>query len=774
MQRIDAKLKKLARKNKAADAFVVRAETIEKKSYTASPQSAQDHMRIRARLLFLGLSILIPAALSCAVAVWFVYSEQQKSQQTSLEQAVKSFSLLVDKNFLVIEGQLSTLAKSNALANGDLEAFTALAKRISPTPDRVIVLSTIDGQQIVNTRALPGAALPQINAPLLKLRSDSPHASIVSDLFIGAVARKRDGAVDVPVTIGGVLKYRLSMGIGVAELQRLIKEQSFPSEWIVSILDRNGVVVSRSRDPARFVGAHASEQMLQRIRARESHGINYGRTLDGQPVVAFFVRSPDSGWTTVLSIPQSEMRKPALYAAKLLAAVFFVLLCLAIGAARYFAGRTAAPIERLREAAELMGEGKAVDLPVGGLFEIDAVGEALKNASILVRKHNEVLEERIAEAVTASEIAQRALLQAQKLEALGRLTGGVSHDFNNILQTLTSCLQILRMTTDRERVDAVLSTGEKAIKRATELTAQMRSFARQQDVRLETADVGELISTIAPLLTSSLHGTITLNTTVETGVWLVKIDRLQFELALLNIAINARDAMPRGGELSITVQNVLLDVPVANLAPGSYILLKIADQGTGMSPAVLAKALDPFFTTKGVNQGSGLGLAQAYGFATQANGTLVLESVEGQGTTVLMYLPRAYEPVSTVLQNGVHNVVRKGASVVLFVEDDDLVRDAVGTALEYAGYTVIPAISGEAALAALESGISVDVVFSDVVMPGKINGVDLAKVIRQTYPSLRIVLASGHADLAIDLPDVQLIGKPYDVASVINLLDSKA
>ena len=730
-------------------------------------------MHIRTRLLYLALTILIPAFLASAVAIWLVYDEQRDAQEKSSHEAAKSFANLVDKNFMAIEGQLQALAKSPQLAEGKLDAFAEHASALVPNTTRVVVLSTPEGQQLINTRARAGAPLPRTNAALLQLRLDRPDQVVVSDLFVGSVAKKKDVAVDVPVRIGGITKYRLAMGFSAAELQELIDDQRFPSGWIATITDRNGVIVARSDQAEAFVGKRATDTMMARIKAKERSGINLGHSLDGRAVAAFFHRAPQSGWTAVLSIPQSEISKPARSAAAYASVILLLLLGVAIWVAHHYARRTAGPIEGLRQAAELLGQGKPVQLTRTGLHEADTIGAALAAAGAQLRQHNELLESRVAEAVAASEVAQRALMQAQKLEALGRLTGGIAHDFNNILQTLSSCLQLLRLSPSPERLPFILDNGEKAIRRATELTAQMRSFARVQDVRLEAVNVVETIHNIMPLLASSLRNPSMLRTDMAEDLWPVNIDRLQFELALLNLVINARDAMPRGGEIVLACRNTVLASSDKGLAPGEYVVVTVADQGTGIPAELLGKVLDPFFTTKPVDKGTGLGLPQAYGFATQAGGTLLIDSSEGSGTTVTMYLPRCtHTPNATVAAPNQALAPRDENGAVLFVEDDPLVRQTVMLALEHAGFTVIEAASGDDALALLESGASVEFLFSDVVMPGEINGVELARIVADRYPHLHVVLASGHNELAIDLEKVKLIGKPYDVISVVNMLVS--
>jgi CheY-like chemotaxis protein len=244
---------------------------------------------------------------------------------------------------------------------------------------------------------------------------------------------------------------------------------------------------------------------------------------------------------------------------------------------------------------------------------------------------------------------------------------------------------------------------------------------------------------------------------------------LQFDLALLNLAINARDAMEGSGVLRIVARNVTLDTPPQGLAPGDYLHLTVADAGAGMAPEVLAHALDPFYTTKAPGQGTGLGLPQAYAFAAQAGGLLTLDSAPGRGTRVHIYLPRADSVPAPPVQEA-PAVLRQESGSVLFVEDDPLVREAVAGGLRQAGFTVRVAENGDAALALLDAGLRVDVVFSDVVMPGSLSGIDLARALRRRWPGLPVVLATGYTERQVALPDVPILAKPYDIAQAVNLL----
>jgi CheY-like chemotaxis protein len=254
------------------------------------------------------------------------------------------------------------------------------------------------------------------------------------------------------------------------------------------------------------------------------------------------------------------------------------------------------------------------------------------------------------------------------------------------------------------------------------------------------------------------------------GLWPVTVDPLQFDLALLNLSINARDAMPDGGVLRIAVRNHVLEA-TADRAFGDYVQITVSDTGDGMPPDVLARALDPFFTTKAPGQGSGLGLPQAYAFATQSQGLLQLASTVGTGTTIEICLPRSYLPLShPPLRPNADDDALRGSGRVLFVEDDALVREAVVRALEEAGFDVLVAASGDAALAMLDKGLEVDVVFSDIVMPGKLSGVDLAGLLRERRPGLPVVLATGYTDQRAAIPGVQVLSKPYEIGCLVDLL----
>lgn len=732
-------------------------------------------MRIRTRLLVLVLSVLIPAFIAAILAVWFVYNEEQEAQRKSLAETSRALALLIDNDLETREATLLALATSPFLVSGDLAAFHQQARSLTQPDYSVVVLTDLAGRQLINTRLPYGATLPKGGSNLIELRKQAgPERTVISDLFFAPAGKRYDFAIQIPVTYNGQTRYYLSMGVTVQRLQELLTRQKFPDGWIIAVADRKGLVIARTEEPEKYVGQPVRDPLRQKILAGLRSGLHYGVTLSGVATSAFFTRAPMSEWTIIVNVPLDEMRRPAVHAAGLLGSIMLFLFGAAVFAARWYAKNTAQPIEELRLAAEKLGRGEQLAPTPSGLVETDAVGFAMVNSSNLIRQSKTELELRVAEAVASAERAQRALLQAQKLEALGRLTGGIAHDFNNILQTLSTSLQLIHFTNDRAKTESLLATCEKAIDRATVLTGQMRSFGKVQDARLQTVRLKEAISAAMSLLNSALPSNIDLVTRIDEGLWPVTIDPLQFELALLNILINARDAMPMGGIVKLDIRNNVLSEPAGSLAPGDYVSVIIADNGKGMSPEVLSKALDPFFTTKGIDKGTGLGLPQAYGFATQANGTLILDSVEGKGTTVTIHLPRATLEVLPVGPEARGSQEPAATGTLLFVEDDALVREAVGPALEAAGFQVIVARNGEEAVAHLEVNQTIGLVFSDIVMPGSISGIDLAKIVKTRFPHIQIVLATGYSDKRVDLPGVPLLAKPYKITEAIHILTEQA
>jgi PAS domain S-box-containing protein len=370
----------------------------------------------------------------------------------------------------------------------------------------------------------------------------------------------------------------------------------------------------------------------------------------------------------------------------------------------------------------------------------------------------------------ALEEAREQLFQSQKLEAVGQLTGGVAHDFNNLLTIiLSSAILAERRVSGDDKLKELLGHIKDAAKRGAGLTQHLLAFSRRQTLRPEVLDVSRRLTDMANLLSRSLRGDIALKIDLPANLWPVEVDPGQFELALLNLGLNARDAMPDGGTLTVTGRNIVLDDKVAELV-GKYIAVEVADTGCGMPEAIKSRAFEPFFTTKDVGKGSGLGLSQVYGLAKQSGGSVTIDSEEGKGTTVTIYLPAAKAaPAVAAPQEVTRFVTANPRATILVVEDEERVADVTVAVLEQSGYRVRLARHADEALELLRRGERVDLVFTDVVMPGNVDGIQLAQSIRKTYPSLPVLLASGFSDAltAAGVGALSLISKPYEPETLL-------
>jgi PAS domain S-box-containing protein len=353
---------------------------------------------------------------------------------------------------------------------------------------------------------------------------------------------------------------------------------------------------------------------------------------------------------------------------------------------------------------------------------------------------------------------QKQLAEAQKLDALGQLTGGVAHDFNNLLMIISGSLHILRKGIGSEaRVQRALTAIETATKRGAALTAQLLTFARRQSVNPQSVDVAERVSAVREVIETGVGGNIALEFDLPATALPVTVDTSEFETALVNLVVNARDAMPGGGTITVRARTQAGDEESGG---NPYVAISVTDTGSGIPPDVLDKIFDPFFTTKPVGKGTGLGLSQVHGFAHQAGGTVKVQSELGKGTEITILLPRE---ANASQADEIDTSERGGSGTVLLVEDNPEVASVSISLLEQLGYTVRRVADAEAALRAIERD-GVDLVFSDIVMPGKMDGLALAHRLRQIRPGLPVLLATGYSDAAINVRgDFPILRKPYEI-----------
>nr|CAD6617273.1 hybrid sensor histidine kinase/response regulator [Rhizobium sp. TCK] len=388
--------------------------------------------------------------------------------------------------------------------------------------------------------------------------------------------------------------------------------------------------------------------------------------------------------------------------------------------------------------------------------------------------HLEYLAESLGQTIEARtqelERTQEALRQSQKMEAIGNLAGGIAHDFNNLLQVITGNLQLLgRDLAGNEVAERRVSGALAGAARGARLASQLLSFGRRQPLEPKVINLSRLIRETDQLLRRSLGEAIEIDTIVGGGLWNTLVDPSNVENALLNLAINARDAMDGEGKLTIELGNAFLDDEYARNAydvkPGQYVMLAVSDTGCGMTPDILEKVFDPFFTTKPDGKGTGLGLSMVYGFVKQSGGHIKIYSEPGNGTTVRIYLPRSLE-AEDVVADSLVGPVTGGTETVLVVEDDEAVREVAVGLLTELGYKVLRAKDADSALAIVESGVAIDLLFTDVVMPGRLKSRDLARKAKERLPMLGVLFTSGYTENSIVHggrldPGVNLLSKPY-------------
>jgi signal transduction histidine kinase/CheY-like chemotaxis protein len=417
------------------------------------------------------------------------------------------------------------------------------------------------------------------------------------------------------------------------------------------------------------------------------------------------------------------------------------------------------------------------------------LGVALERRRVedALRRLNEQLEERVAAEVAERRQAEDALRQAQKMEAIGQLTGGVAHDFNNLLLVITGSLDMIaREARGNARLERLVAVAQKGASRGAQLTSQLLAFARRQTLRPETRPINDLIAEFDVLATRMLGGAIETEFRLDPDAGACHVDPAQFGSAVLNLIVNARDAMHDGGSLTVSSGNLSLDFRAASQHTDaraiSYVFVEVADTGPGMMPEVLDRATEPFFTTKEPGKGTGLGLSQVYGFVHQSGGFLQIKSAPGAGTRVRIHLPRAGTASRSGEPAELTAVEAPAAGTILVVEDDNDVRSLVVEQLSALGYDVVEAATGQAALDLIASERGpIDLVLTDVVMPGGMSGVELAQTLRTRDPSLKVVLTSGFMSSS-PIPNVApglrgearsvypVLSKPYrqnDLARVI-------
>jgi len=725
---------------------------------------------VRGRLLLLVLGTLLPAVAFSLWAAFASYRAERSGVTGAALETARALGLTVDRELLYRAGILKTLATSRRLAGGDLQAFYEEARAVAPTPEAAIVLADADGRALFNTRVPFGEALPP--APMFGEPSRDARGEplLVSDLYRSPTTARHSFAVGIPIVRDGRAVGTLSMSSVASQLQVVFEQQALPARWTGSLVDRQGYAVARSINPETFVGQRATADMLARI-AGDNEGMHSTTTLDGVPVVTVFSRAPMSGWRLLIGLPREELQRPALEAMGSMLLGSSALLALTLLGA-VLTGRTIVrPMRRLSTDAQRLRRGERLDEAPTGLDETDAVQRLLAQASHDRLEADARLHRQVREAVDAARRAQDAVVGVQKLEALGTLTGGIAHDFNNLLQTMTTGLALASRRSSEPGVQQALQACERAVGKAVKLTRQLMVFGRAQPGRTEVVDVGRQLRGMRELLGGALRASIELTLDIEDDLPPVEMDPVQFELAVLNLAVNARDAIAGSGCVTLRAHHAQFapdELPGA--LGGSMVVVSMADTGDGIAPELIEKVFEPFFTTKAMGKGSGLGLAQVYGFARRCGGHATVRSEPGTGTEVAIVMPASAKPLSADRDAPTALSTQRYRGTVLLVEDEPQVRDITAQGLEAAGFTVQAVADPAAAIAALAGGLNFDVVLSDIMMPGGTTGLVFAQQLAASHPGLPVVLASGYAEALQPGMAFPVIAKPYDIDSLARLL----
>jgi PAS domain S-box-containing protein len=382
--------------------------------------------------------------------------------------------------------------------------------------------------------------------------------------------------------------------------------------------------------------------------------------------------------------------------------------------------------------------------------------------------------------ITERLAGEEQLRQAQKMEAVGQLTGGVAHDFNNMLAVITGSIDMLAAAlADKPEIAATAQLISDAADRGAELTARLLAFARKQPLRPRETDINALLVESARLLRPTLGTHIEIESKLEESAWPALIDPIQLTTAIVNLGINARDAMPDGGKLTLETHNVVLDDEYSrsqvDVKAGQYVMIAVSDSGTGIPEHIRAKVFEPFFSTKEVGKGTGLGLSMVYGFVKQSEGHVKIYSEVGHGTTIRLYLPRVAKSADRAPDSVRSQSSEGGSETILIVEDDEMVREFVTAQVRSLGYATLCAAQAVEALALVESGAAFDLLFTDMMMPGAMNGRRLAEEIAKRRPKLRVLFTSGYTENAIIHqgrldPGVLLLAKPYRKSELAQMI----
>ena len=742
-------------------------------------------LSLRARLVLLVVATILPLTGFTLARRYFDYREAVENAGRKTLELSRSLAVAVGKDLQARIAVLQVLARSRALAEDNLEIFRLQSEAViaEQFPGSSILLLRPDGQQVMNTRLPPGVALPaRLEMATIRqvLATGQPA---VSDVFFGIVAKQPLMSIDVPVRrADGTIAHVLSLNPPFDAFADTIRQQRLPASWLVAVLDRQGVTVTRNRDPDQYVGRKVAPTLLERM-ARQPEDILAVTSREGIEVVSAFTDIRPFGWTVAMGVPHDELTTPAVHAMLRVLAAASVVLLAGLALAVVLARQVTRPMATLRRLATTGDHGEILDAPSTGLAEADEVLQALILAEQGRRRSEEQRNEAERQGRRIFELSQDVILvtdaqgrivqaspstiptlgyrpdemvghagedfnfpdelaairdemrltrrgraarhfrcrfrhkegravplawmavwsetdrrfffsgrdmgdydrteeqlrQAVKMEAIGSLTGGMAHDINNLLGIVIGNLDLARpLLADNKDAAELVGESIDAATRGAELTKRLLAFARTQPLQARTIAINDIVAGTANLLGRMLGERIEIALDPSPDLWPAVADPFQLEAGLVNLATNARDAMPDGGRLTIRTANRHLDADYAaqhaDMAPGDYAMIEVGDTGTGMVPEVASRIFEPFFTTKARGSGTGLGLAMVFGFMRQSAGHVAVYSEPGTGTVFRLYLPRAGSGAQEAQPETDEPLVAAAGEVVLVVEDNAALR----------------------------------------------------------------------------------------------------
>lgn len=745
------------------------------------------------QLVLLALAAALPLLLSS----YFMFNRLAANERANIRQSLflnsKTLAALVDNEIDTHIAIAVTLSRSPALNAGDLKSFWTEARdALQFVPGSWLTIRSPTGEVLMTTLVPFGSPLANNRSAGGVLPIFSTKSPQISDLAIGDVSKRLRAIVEIPVFQGGNPQYVISISLVPERFLALFKDKYTHGE-VVGILDRNRKFVARVPAHDARVGTLASEGWRAAI-DQAPEGFAENRTLEGDLSITAYAPTRN-GWTVGVARLEKDIQTPLQSILRSSFSVSLALAALSFMLAVAIARNVSSGMSALTQAAHDVGEGKTIasfptpfaeattlsNTLLKASAELDRRGRALEQVNFDLEQKIETRTAELKAELIRREEAEATLRHAQKIETIGQLTGGIAHDFNNMLTVIMGNLDTVQRRMQTIEGTATLSrpiaSAQQGARNAAKLTHRLLAFARQQPLEPEALSMNSLISGMSDMMSRTVGEQVKIETVLGVGLWTTFADANQLENSLANLIVNARDAMPNGGKLTIETTNTYLDDTYADrfsdVKPGPYAMLSVTDAGTGIEKEKLERIFEPFFTTKGVGKGTGLGLAMVYGFVKQSGGHIRVYSEVDQGTTVKIYLPRHSDnanlasvpraaPEAPIAESP---GARKGETILL-VEDDIGVSEYAVSVLEDLGYRVLTAQDGTEGLDIVNKAKRIDLLFTDVVLGGELNGRQLADAVKKLKPSIPVLFTTGYTRNAIihhgKLDDgVNLLNKPY-------------